>query len=708
MKRLAVYDRNMSHLGGLGQATDVLRSRRINSDYELTFVVPMSSEDYKVIELKGHVKDERGQYYVINDRSRKRDGVKRLVEFNCTHIMFKLAEFKFPYSSYIDEAYGVSINTLLLSISSATGGNFTFSVDDSFDLKDIKDFGRGDCLQALNKVVEIYECEIEPDNFNIHIKKQIGMNRGYEARIKKNIININFKDSSRALVTRMYSQMKDGRTFIGMSASNLTTTEYALLNAIPGAIVNGVIRVNYLISPYAAYWSNTTNTYFDGEVINQDIEDPLELLKFTRKSLLENEVPVIDITLNVADLHRIDYQEPEVFLGDTIKIHDPEMQIMGITARAMELKEPLFSPDKQPDFTLANYYLSDYDDILADLNKSKQIIDNIISGGKVRTEAFETFAAQAVHDINNSKTEVIYDERGIILKSKLVTNDQVVLSSKGLYITRDGGQTAEAALTAAGLVAEKVIGKLGNFIEIEIGVLNNVFKANQNGIHLGHQQFASSPFRVNMAGQLTASQANITGTIHATGGTFSGGIVATGTITGGTIYGAKISTGTAYPLAEMSATEKLFRVMLSATNFAEFNSDYSLSSQRVASLRFVKDSDQLTIGYGAASSGQMGIYSNKTLILGGLAGVYAVRMDVGDWSLLFNNSNGRTLQQELNALTSSIGSLITAINGKADSGASTGLAGPYNAGIPIGTQLMKGDGTTVTWNGIPAHSHTQN
>lgn len=705
MKRLAVYDKNLNHLGGLGQATDVLRSRRVNSDYELTFVVPMSSEDYKVIELKGHVKDDRGQFYVINDRSRKRDGVKRLVEFNCTHVMFKLAEFKFPYTSYIDEAYGVSISTLLLAISTATGGKFTFSIDDTFDLKDIKDFGRGDCLQALNKVIETYGCEIEPNNFNIHIKKQIGMNRGYEARIKKNIININFKDSSRALVTRMYSQMKDGRTFIGMSASNLTTTEYALLNAIPGAIVNGVIRVNYLISPYASYWSNTTNTYFDGEVINQDIEDPLELLKFTRKELLEYEVPAIDVNLNVADLHRIDSQEPEVFLGDAIKIHDPEMQVTGITARVMELKEPLFNPEKQPDFTLANFYLRDYDDILADLNKSKQIVDNIISGGKVRTEAFETFAAQAVHDINNSKTEVIYDDRGIILKSKLVANDQVVLSSKGLYITRDGGQTADAALTAAGLVAEKVIGKLGNFIEIEIGVLNNVFKANQNGIHLGHQQFVSSPFRVDMAGRLNATQANITGIINAEGGVFSGGIVATGTITGGTIFGARIATSSSYPLAEMSSTDRMFRVAQSATNYAEFRANYNAAGgATVPALRFVNGSDYMDVG-GIGPGGIFGIHGYNELYLLAYGKIKQFLTEFNNWTSIRNASTGRTLQQELTSLSDSINSLETVV---ATKGVSTGSAGNHNHGIASGTILMKYDGTPIAWSAAPEHSHIQN
>ncbi|MGG1637234.1 prophage endopeptidase tail family protein [Paenibacillus sp. NRS-1760] len=702
MKRLALYDKNLNHLGAVADATEIERRRRINSDYELSFLLPMSSEDFDIIPIKGHVKDDRGQYYVINERARKREGVKRMVEYVCSHIMFKLADFKFPYSSYIAEAFGVNISTLLNAVSAATGGKFTFVIDDTFDLKDIKDFGRGDCLQALNKIINTYGCEIEPDNFVIHIKKQIGMNRGYQARLKKNIININFKDSASTLVTRLFSEMKDGRTFIGLPASNLTSEEYALLNAVPGAIVGGVIKVNYLISPYAAYWSNTTNTYFDGEYINQEIEDPIELLKAVRKSMREREVPAIDVPINVADLHRIDQEEPEVFLGDTIKTFDAEMQVNGIEARVIELKEPLFNPAKQPDMVLANYLLRDYEDILADLNDSKKIVDNIMSGGKVRTEVFENFAAQAVYDINNSKSEVIYDERGIVLRSKFIPNDQVVISSKGLYVTRDGGKTAEAAITAAGIMAPKVIGTLGNFVDMEIGIGNNVFKANQAGIHLGHQDFGSSPFRVNMAGELLASKATIAGDIHATSGSFSGNISAYGTITGGTMTGAKIQTRDSgiYPRSEMSNTGNLFGVYQNASNYALFTSVRGFGSNPAPALVMNQGNANLAIGHGVASLAGMGILANSDFEIQASGGIYlSNKTNLNNWSQLNNMETNRTLQQDLNA--------------KAISGISTGLSGGHNHGIPDGTRLAivnsQGEVTgSVFWSVAASHSHAQN
>lgn len=52
-------------------------------------------------------------------------------------------------------------------------------------------------------------------------------------------------------------------------------------------------------------------------------------------------------------------------------------------------------------------------------------------------------------------------------------------------------------------------------------------------------------------------------------------------------------------------------------------------------------------------------------------------------------------------------SLYQQLLGKASKGAATSSAGPYNCGIPIGTQFKDVNGQVWTWQGVPAHSHTQ-
>ncbi|OMF32315.1 phage tail protein [Paenibacillus peoriae] len=536
---MQVFDKTMRRVGTLVDSYDIQRRRRINSDYELTFMVPMTSEDYREkIAIKGHVRDERGQFYVIQSRSRSREGRKLTANIYCNHVMFKLNDYKFPYASYIAEAYGIHINQLTYLITAATGGRFKFVIHDTFDLHDVKDFGRGTCLEALNKIIQMYECEVEPDNFTINLRKKIGTDSGLQYRLKKNIVSSSFKDKGESLVTRMFAQMKDGRTFIGMDASKLTDGERSLLSGVPGTIVNGKLTVNYLISPYAQYWASDSVPFYDGEIIEQDIEEPEELLKATRKALREQENVTLEVTVSTADLFKIDNTEPEPHLGDTVMCIDPAMDMNKLKARITELTEYPYSKDKHSEPTISNVNLRDYADIISDLERNKNIINNLFSNGKIRTEVFESFAKQAVIDIDNSKTEIKYDQRGIVLQDQTNALNQVIMTSNGVVLTTDGGKTARTAITARGVVAEQIVGQLGNFVSLVIGSGNNVTKINTNGISAGHDDYNSAPLRIDMQGHIIARSIELTGKID--NSEMNASDIRASTVNASTIRGSKL------------------------------------------------------------------------------------------------------------------------------------------------------------------------
>ncbi|MGM1023413.1 MAG: phage tail protein [Bacillota bacterium] len=530
----------MRRVGTLVDSYDIQRRRRINSDYELTFMVPMTSEDYREkIAIKGHVRDERGQFYVIQSRSRSREGRKLTANIYCNHIMFKLNDYKFPYASYIAEAYGIHINQLTDLITAATGGRFKFVIYDTFDLHDVKDFGRGTCLEALNKIIQMYECEVEPDNFVINLRKKIGTDSGLQYRLKKNIVSSSFKDKGESLVTRMFAQMKDGRTFIGMDASKLTDEERSLLSGVPGTIVNGKLAVNFLISPYAQYWASESVPFYDGEIIEQDIEEPEDLLKATRKALAEQENVTLEVTVSTADLFKIDNTEPRPALGDAVMCIDPAMDMNKLKARITELTEYPYSRDKHSEPTISNVNLRDYADIISDLERSKNIVNNSFSNGRIRTEVFESFAKQAVIDINNSKTELIYPpEGGILAQEKTNPLEQVRLTSKGIGISTDGWKTIRAAITARGVLAEQIIGQLGSFVSLVIGSGNNVTKINTNGISAGNDDYTIAPFRVDMQGNVVARSIKLTGQID--NSEMNASDIRASTVNASTIRGSKL------------------------------------------------------------------------------------------------------------------------------------------------------------------------
>jgi phage minor structural protein len=582
---MQVFDKNLKRVGTLIDAYQIERRRKLNSDNELSFLVPMSSDDYtEKLQLKGHVKDDRGQYYVINTRNRQRDKNKLTALITCTHIMFKMGDYKVPYDEYIEEAYGVHISTLLDKISAWTGGRFKFVVHDTFDLWDIKDFGHTNALAALTQVINTFKAEIRADNFTIHIHKKTGTNDRYEFRTKKNIIRDSFKDDTTNLVTRMYAYMKDGVTFRGISTDHLTADELSLLQSVPGVIVNGKLAVNYLLSPYVNHWGSESVPFYDGENVQQDLTDPVELLKSTREELKKTEMPQLEITVEAADLHKIDADERPPDLGDAATVYDPNMDMHRIAVRVVELTEYPYSKDQHTKVTLSNFALKDDIDLIADLEKNRRVMTNLLSGGRIRADAFEAFAKQAVVDINNSKTEIKYDARGILLQSKVNENDQVIMTSNGIILTTDGGKTARTAVNAKGVSAEVIAGQLGSFVSLFIGKDNNVTQINTKGIAAGHANFNSAPFQVDMKGnllanKLTANYAQIksssfsegaivgssinvgngrfvvntngsvfaadgtfTGTINAKSGTFEGPIYSRGEIIGGTITGAILRT----------------------------------------------------------------------------------------------------------------------------------------------------------------------
>ncbi|OMD44297.1 phage tail protein [Paenibacillus odorifer] len=714
---LSAYDKNRVIVGNLVSAYEVTRLRRINSEDALTFLVPMASEDYRdKLRVKGHVRDERGQYYVINTRKRIRDGRKLTAQISCQHVMFKLGDIKIPYGSYIKEAYGVHISQLLEKIKEASRGLFSFVVHDTFDLFDVKNWGGGTALQALNDTVNLYGVEIEPDNYVIHVRKKIGeANSDMQYRIGKNIVSSDFQDDGAALVTRMFATMKDSRTWIGQSADILTADERArLLAADSGAIVDGKLTVNYLISQYAPLWASEGLPYLDGEITEQNITDPIELLTKTRAALARMEQPVLELTIQAADLFKIDKTEPRPSLGDTVMCIDPEMELAHVTARITELTEYPYANDRNASITIANVMRRDNAQLMADLNKAKQVINDITSGGRIRAEAFEEFARLAVIDVNASKTEIKYDERGIILQSKANANDLVALTSNGIIVSTDGGATARTAITAAGIAAEQVIGQFGNFVSMLIGQGNNVVQINPHGIAAGHADFNSAPFRLDMEGnlvanRLTANSANILssnftngaivgssinvgngmftvtsgGIMSAVNGEFSGHISAS-TISGGTITGAKLRTAGdgVYPRVEIDPSSVAFGVYADANNGIQIPA----YDGGVSKIIFNANGNQSVIFNSPSSGFFLSGYGRATLNGDGVKlepGSDYVR--VPSWNKLYSESSHISLQDELSAIWSALANKANASHSHTVSIPNHNHGNPANANSGGGT-----------------------
>lgn len=159
-----------------------------------------------------------------------------------------------------------------------------------------------------------------------------------------------------------------------------------------------------------------------------------------------------------------------------------------------------------------------------------------------------------------------------------------------------------------------------------------------------------------------------------------------------TMTGALIRSQTGYPMVIMDPDSELLGAYYSETSFISI---YNPSGEISPVVRFsYGGADSFifhdTVGnYVTMTSNDVGInLSTQDEIQ-----LFAPSVYVNNWGFFKNYSSGRSLQQELNS--------------KATVGSSTSSSGSANGGIPIGATWQTSVGT-VTWTGVPAHSHTQN
>jgi hypothetical protein len=180
-------------------------------------------------------------------------------------------------------------------------------------------------------------------------------------------------------------------------------------------------------------------------------------------------------------------------------------------------------------------------------NSNTSTWTNGSSGWIVAGDGHAEFSSASIR--GGLKAESVYineDNRWRRNNTDTAVSDEFKVGSSTKYLYFDGTDlTFTGNLSAAGGTFSGDLSAAGGTFSgalnggtISIGSGNSIFKADTNGIYLGNSTFASAPFRVTPGGALTATNANITGTINATSGSISGNLV-----TGGTISGTSINIG---------------------------------------------------------------------------------------------------------------------------------------------------------------------
>ncbi|MNV43556.1 hypothetical protein D3C71_1352710 [compost metagenome] len=203
------------------------------------------------------------------------------------------------------------------------------------------------------------------------------------------------------------------------------------------------------------------------------------------------------------------------------------------------------------------------------------------------------------------------------------------------------------------------------------------------------------PFMADMRGNVIARSITLTGLVENSKMTSSD-------IVGGTITGALIRTSTSGARVEMDA--KGWRTYdSSGRERISINANDQFGMNAIS---FAKSDGS---GAGTINGGDtvFQMYSFGDMLLAALNGG---RLFLGSGGGFVDFSGATVLGLTIDSvsnLRSTISAIQSSTANSATKGTSTGSAGPYNCGIPIGTKLATDSGGYYTWEGVPAHTHTQ-
>jgi phage minor structural protein len=661
VSRLELHVGSIRHI--LASAFEVRVHEAVNGEFYTQFIYPREEDDAERYAALVEGNDvvfpqgvERGQRFRIRRVEEVREGKKIYKVVEAHHIAFTLGNYFLD--DYIDFAASKTLEQMLTMLGNDTP--FTFAIEGDFVVQDIFDWGEKKKFDLLQELRQLYGAELAFDNHTITLTTRKGGNHGARVRYAHNMKGIRRTSHDMERITRLYGYGKNGLTIEGHAGHT----------------------VKYIDSGYL-----DPNNPFMAKMEWPEIETQARLLQEMEKHLAKYELPNNSYTTDFIQMEKIDpdFQSERIReAGDTVTVLDNDLGY-SFDARANEYDRYPFEP-KRGSAVLSNF---------------RQM--------KTSDYIFQATVA--------SKKAMVYTSNNAVLKGVKYDDSLTLVDGLGMKVTDDFGrerirlgQTGpgeygmamfnksgiktiwQDAATGDGRFQGKVIASSFEGGTIAIGSGNNIFKADANGIYLGHAVFGSAPFRVNMAGQATMTQANVTGTINATGGTITGNMTVTGSFTGGTITGALIRTAVAGRRIELSSTQSLLTAYLDDQNHVDLTTLYS---GRPA-LTFTENG--VLAGMVLSFSSELYLQSLTKLNLTANQGIYLIpgngrAINIPSWSSLFSEADGY---------------LSNALNSKATKNIQTGSAGPYNGGIPIGTVLMVQGGGTFTWQGIPTHAHTQN
>lgn len=287
-------------------------------------------------------------------------------------------------------------------------------------------------LEIFKTFIDRYGYEFKIVGNVVYLYNQIGNDANFEYRYKVNTQNIEKEVDASEMWTyaRGYGNYSDDDSDTDVVEKAKLKREYTS----PLAKIIGIREAPPIR---------------DGRVTVQSTMDE------SLKKLVEESVK-ISFTADIYDMSQQGYDYQHAVLGDRVFLVDERIGL-DTEIRVVKITRNFSSTGQILDLEITFGSSNMADQYGSNLSTAAKDIADLIQGRKsLPFQALDIISKSMVTKIQNTSSELMFDDLGIHAIDKKNANNIVTMNSSGWMLSTDGGKTAKTALTAEGIVADTI------------------------------------------------------------------------------------------------------------------------------------------------------------------------------------------------------------------------------------------------------------
>lgn len=376
----------------------------LSKGWTLTFL----DEEYVVVTYKKNDKDNTVAFNAVQAFFYKMSKTGFYEKWNGSH----------PFTNYLDALFA--------------GTGYTYDNTASVGAFEKQDWGMSDRLSLFNDIIDQANVEFYVEGAVVHIVPAMGSDLSTIVRKKFNLDTAEIQTDNTSFATY-------GRGYGAYSNPDDTTSKR--------------LEVEYKSPLYDYYYPKF------GAIEAVPVADERYTIADNLFAAVKEKVDnswAISLTLNLVDLQSVGYKYAMAKPGDYITVIDENINFSD-KVRIVKVTSDYDIRGTRTQTEVECGSLS-----FAEQQKTSQSTLSNVAAGKIPlpNEWLTSQVQLATNNLLAARTELNFTDQGIIAVDKSDANKVVILNSAGVGVSTDGGKTFKSAITADGVVADRLYGSL--------------------------------------------------------------------------------------------------------------------------------------------------------------------------------------------------------------------------------------------------------